>query len=134
MNRIKRIFCLNVLFALFSFVSVADQRSEGQVYVPFYGEEDMSLGKPGSERGDYAAATRSETLIEAQRRWEYYLATYFPEGKTPKGQFEVIPSEMARHELMRVYYLLGKMKEGDAIFRKIDPVHFFDGKRGPTNR
>jgi len=66
-------------------------------------------------RFDWAA--QAQTLKEAEQRWGRFLKQY------DNGQFEE-PIDFnyvrsARFELMRVYYLLGKVDEADALARKL---------------
>jgi hypothetical protein len=55
-------------------------------------------------------------------RWEEFLSLHDP----PDGEFEdgfhQQHVEAARHELMRVYYLLGRIEDGDMLMKKIGPL------------
>ena len=80
------------------------------------------LAKRGTIQGDYYWAARAKTLAEAEQRWKQYIQDHGPY----KGGWDDAPHLnhflSARQELMRIYYMLGKTEEADAILRDFDPV------------
>jgi len=67
----------------------------------------------------------SPTLQVAAERWSDFLARHDP----PDGEFEdgyhQHHVEAARYELLRVYYLLGRVEDGDRLMKKITPLKQF---------
>lgn len=72
--------------------------------------------------GDFYWACSARTLGDAEKRFLLYLENH---GPLDDGDFEDSPHyryySYARHELLRVYYLLGRTKEADQVLRSLDP-------------
>lgn len=92
-------------------------------YQPVYGSRNKDkLEKRGTIRGDFQWAADAPRLTEAASRWEQFLKAH----DAPDGEYEdslhASYAAAATYELIRVYYLLGRREEGDALLRRVDPV------------
>jgi hypothetical protein len=75
----------------------------------------------GTLLGDYQWAAAAPTLQEAAARWEKFLASHAPPNGDYEDNFQKLHVETATLELMRVYYLLGKNTQADALLKQLDP-------------
>jgi len=95
-------------------------------YVPLYGSRTgAARDAGGSLRGDFQRALDAGTLPEAASRWREFLTRHSPPGREFEDNMHASYAQAARYELMRIYYLLGKTEEGDALLRELDPVGWF---------
>jgi hypothetical protein len=76
----------------------------------------------GTLKGDFEWAAESATLQEAASRWERFLNAHEPRDGEYGDGFHKLHVDGAKLELMRVYYLLGRINDGDRILRQIDPL------------
>jgi hypothetical protein len=61
------------------------------------------------------------TLGEAAVRWEDVLRTHNPPGQEFEDSLHASYVKAAQHELLRVYYLVGRRDEADELLRRLDP-------------
>lgn len=71
-------------------------------------------------QGDFVWATGSSNLQTARARWKNFLLVY--EEKELDSAIEARLLTIAKYELMRVYYLLGNIEEGDKLLKQLDPL------------
>jgi hypothetical protein len=76
----------------------------------------------GTLEGDFEWAAESSSLQEAASRWEQFLKAHEPSDGEYGDGFHKLHVDGAKLELMRVYYLLGRINDGDRILRQIDPL------------
>jgi hypothetical protein len=69
----------------------------------------------------FARAAASPTLNEATEAWKAFLLSYPPDAES-EDAVQKRYSHAARWELMRVYYLSGRVAEGDALLEAADPL------------
>lgn len=67
-------------------------------------------------------ACSSRDLKTAAKRWHVFLDKYGSEDGRFEDAFQWRHVVYAKHELMRISYLLGKVEEGDRLLREFDPV------------
>lgn len=91
-------------------------------YVPVYSAPAGARESRGTVRGDFQWAADAATLEEAVLRWQRYLETHNPPGREFEDGFHASYVNAAQYELLRVYYLLGRREDGDALLRRLDPV------------
>ena len=92
-------------------------------YANLYGGKQVSPrpAKTGNKAGDYRWAVSAPTLSDAAEAWEEFLKTHYPTDDVEDSpDWQRLTA--ARCELARVYYMLGRQKEGDDAFRKVDPI------------
>jgi len=102
--------------------SACTARKASTPYVPALA--NASPGSPtarGTLLGDYQWAAAAPSLQEAASRWKRFLAVHAPPQGEYEDNFQKLHVETARLELLRVYYLLGKKSEGDALLKHLDP-------------
>jgi hypothetical protein len=97
--------------------------AQDQSYQPVYGSRNKERPeKRGTIRGDFQWAADSPTLTVAASRWDEFLKAH----EAPDGEYEdsmhASYVAAAKYELIRVYYLMGRREEGDALLRRVDPV------------
>jgi hypothetical protein len=83
----------------------------------------------GTLKGDFEWAADSASLQEAASRWEQFLKAHEPRNGEYGDGFHKLHVDGAKLELMRVYYLLGRINDGDRILRQIDPLAVNNGGR-----
>jgi hypothetical protein len=83
----------------------------------------------GTLKGDFEWAAESASLQEAASRWEQFLKAHEPRYGEYGDGFHKLHVDGAKLELMRVYYLLGRINDGDRILRQIDPLAVNNGGR-----
>jgi hypothetical protein len=94
-----------------------------EIYKPIYGARDSGVReKRGTVRGDFQWAADAPTLGLAASRWEEFLRIHNPPGQEFEDSLHASYVTAAQYELMRVYYLLGRSEDGDALLRRLDPV------------
>jgi hypothetical protein len=73
-------------------------------------------GDPGTRYGDYRWAAESATFREAADRWRIVLEKY------PKDEdgLDYNMRRNAKMELMRAYYTVGRVEEGDAVMKELE--------------
>jgi hypothetical protein len=76
-------------------------------------------------RGNFQWASDAATLADAAQRWQEFLTKHSPPGAEFEDAMHASYAQAGRYELMRVYYLLGKRAEGDALMKELDPVGWF---------
>jgi hypothetical protein len=82
----------------------------------------------GTLKGDFLWAAHATTLEMAAVRWEAFLSTHQPARDTQSPEqayedaFQAHHLAAAQYELMRVYYLLGRVEDGDRLLRVLDPL------------
>ena len=114
-------------------VAVACQRPESKPpptgsattagpYVPLYRAAIDNKESRGTIRGDFRWAAEAMTLEEAALRWQRYLGVHNPPGQEFEDNVQASYVSAAQYELARVYYLLGRREQGDALLRRLDPV------------
>lgn len=95
-------------------------------YVPLHGSRTGGeRAADGTLRGDFQRALDAGTLPEAASRWRDFLTRHSPPGREYEDSIHASYAQAARYELVRVYYLLGRAEEGDALLREMDPVGWF---------
>jgi hypothetical protein len=61
-------------------------------------------------------------------RWQEFLKTHRPAHEAHSSDqeyedaFQANHTAAAQYELMRVYYLLGRVEDGDRLLRELDPL------------
>jgi hypothetical protein len=93
-------------------------------YVPVYAPRVTPSEKYSLKtlKGDFVWATRSSSIQVAADRWKSFLDNYAGPDREYEDGFDTMRVKVAKYELVRIYYLLGKVKDGDAIFRQLDPL------------
>ena len=93
-------------------------------YVPLLASRpDGSIQAPrGTLKGDFEWASDAISVEEAAFRWEQFLKAYEPPHGEYGDGFHKLHVDAAKLELMRVYYLLGRMQDGDRILKELDPL------------
>lgn len=104
---------------LVSHIAIAGEASDTQEFVPIF-EVDMEY-EPGTVTESYMKAYQSPTRATAIKQWEAFLAEY---AQNDPPTFEDITDQtllrQAHYELMRLYYLEGRIAEADKILKKAD--------------
>ena len=101
----------------------ANVTTPAAAYVPVYGVRAGSEREPrGSLRGDFQWALDAGTLSDAAQRWQEFLTKHSPPGAEYEDGMHASYAKAARYELMRLNYLLGRVAEGDALLKELDPV------------
>jgi len=117
---------VNILLAialsvLISHTAISGVASDKTQYVPLF-EVDMAH-EPGTIAESYMKAYHSPTRDTAIKQWEAFLAEYV-QNEPPT--FEDITDQtllrQAHYELMRLYYLDGRIAEADKILKKADDL------------
>ncbi len=93
-------------------------------YVPVYAAsvKMTEQARRGTLKGDFSWAAASETVRAAADRWKIFLARHAGPNKEYEDGFDTLRVEVAKYELMRVYYLLGNVKAGDKLLSELDPL------------
>jgi hypothetical protein len=74
----------------------------------------------GAIAAAYLHANRSTNPDEAIDRWKKFLAEYANGGQSIEDLTELTFVRQAHLELMRLYYLKGRIKEADNLLRKAE--------------
>jgi hypothetical protein len=104
--------------------------SRERPYTPVYAKQraPATQEERGTLKGDFLWAANATTLEMAAVRWEAFLTTYKPtrDAQAPEQEYEdafqANHIAAAQYELMRVYYLLGRVEDGDRLLRELDPL------------
>src|SRR5262245_1754324 len=96
-------------------------RSTDEAYQPFYPLAG-TLDARGSLKGDYQWAASSPSRREALVRWREFLTKYRPPNDEYEDAFQRNYVRAAQYELMRVEYLLGDVRAGDALLHDLEDV------------
>ena len=100
--------------------------TRANTYVPLFGTRVGTEREPrGSIRGDFQWALDASTLPDAAQRWQEFLTRHSPPGAEFEDGMHASYATAARYELVRVNYLLGRLAEGDALLKELDPVGWF---------
>jgi hypothetical protein len=91
-------------------------------YVPLFSRADDRREARGTIRGDFQWASDAATVEDAASRWRNYLTEHNPPGQEYEDSVHASYVHAAQYELARVYYLLGRRDEGDALLNQLDPV------------
>jgi hypothetical protein len=91
-------------------------------YVPLFSRATDRREARGTIRGDFQWASDAATLEDAASRWRKYLTGHNPPGQEYEDSVHASYVQAAQYELARVYYLLGRRDEGDALLNQLDPV------------
>jgi hypothetical protein len=109
--------------SIMSCAAPPERNAREDKYTPVYGSRDEGVPENrGTIRGDFRWAATAATLAVAASRWEEFLKTHNPPGAEFEDSFHASHVAAAQYELIRVYYLLGRREEGDALLRQVDPV------------
>lgn len=76
-------------------------------------------GKHSPIDSDLAWARSASGITEAAARWEQFLVNW--DNEVEDGYIQ-IRLDIAKLELARVYYLLGRREEGDRVMKSLDPL------------
>jgi len=90
-------------------------------YLPLYRPSGAARESRGTLRGDFQWAADAPTLDEAAVRWRSFLGAHDPPGQEFEDGVHASYVTAAQYELLRVYYLMGRREEGDALLRGLDP-------------
>jgi hypothetical protein len=101
-------------------LSCAPQQKQG--YVPVLATPSAQTAQAGTLRGDFDTAARSSSPQEAASRWKEFIRAHRPADGEYEDEFQKNLVETAQLELVRAYYLLGKVKEGDTVLREMNPL------------
>ena len=71
--------------------------------------------------GDYRWAASAPSWDQAAARWREFLARHAPPGGEFQDNFQKLHIDAAHMELARVYYVLGRIEEGDREMRSVKP-------------
>jgi hypothetical protein len=104
--------------------------SRERPYTPVYAKQRTPAAQEerGTLKGDFLWAAHATTLEMAAVRWEAFLTTHPParDAQSPSQEYEdafqANHIAVAQYELMRVYYLLGRVEDGDRLLRELDPL------------
>lgn len=111
-----------VLLLLLLLVMQACSRTEAPYAPLFQDAVAAAKAQPGGPIAEaFAAAGSATTQNDAARRWEAFLKQYPPNGEM-EDAVERRYVDAARFELIRVYYLLGRTREADALLDAADPL------------
>ena len=91
-------------------------------YAPLFSRAADRREARGTMRGDFQWASDAATLEDAASRWRKYLTEHNPPGQEYEDSVHASYVHAAQYELARVYYLLGRRDEGDALLNQLDPV------------
>jgi len=92
-------------------------------YRPFYpAPAATTTDARGTLKGDYDWARSSTTRDEALTRWRAFLQKHLPPNGEYEDGFQRNYVRAAQYELMRLEYLLGHDKEGDALLQQLEDV------------
>lgn len=110
-------------------ISARQQRTQRYtpVYAPAYKSRERHKLK--TLQGDFTWAAESDNLPTAAQRWKIFLERYAGPDKEYEDGFDTLRVEVAKYELMRVYYLLGNVKAGDKLLSELDPLKLSKEKR-----
>lgn len=104
------------LVVLLTTIQLISGKENSLTYSPI---NSITIEKPkyktGTITGDYIQASKSKTLPEAMKNWENYLKKY-DSGDFEDG-FHANHVRLAKYELMRIYYILGRVEEADEIIK-----------------
>ncbi len=126
LNRIRPIvLSVCVLFTLIvGFTQISSAAPKRRRYVPVYAAS-VKMSAParrGTLKGDFSWAAASETVRAAANRWKIFLERHAGPNKEYEDGFDTLRVEVAKYELMRVYYLLGNVRAGDKLLSELDPL------------
>ena len=76
----------------------------------------------GPKADAYRWASDAGQTNEAARRWQTFLADYYPPERELEDGPDIYMRETARYELMRLHYLAGRVSEGDRVLAQLDPL------------
>ena len=91
-------------------------------YTPLFAGTGTEQEPEGTMAGDFTQACAATTVGEAATLWEAFLATHASEDVEMEDGFHWRRVEAARFELVRVYYLLGKIEEADALLTDLSSM------------
>jgi len=114
-----------LLIAFFSVAcSSASKVSVETNYVPVLSTRahPATRAARGTLKGDFEWAADSFSLNEAVFRWGKFLKAHDPHDGEYGDGFHKLHVDAAKYELMRVYYLLGRIDDGDRLLKQIDPL------------
>lgn|GEM_PF-2577702 len=116
--------CLVASALLANAASVAPAAPRRRQYAPIFAPKYKPSEKYALKtlKGDFSWAAESPTLPVAAYRWRTFLARYAGPDRELEDGFDALRINVAKYELMRVYYLLGKAKEGDQLLEQLDPL------------
>ena len=108
-------------------------------YTPVYATQRAPAAQEerGTLKGDFLWAAHATTLEMAAMRWEAFLTTHQParDAQSPEQEYEDAFQAQhlaaAQYELMRVYYLLGRVEDGDRLLRALDPLDLLHWRPKP---
>ena len=114
-----------VLFTLIvGLAQVSSAAPKRRPYVPVYAAS-VKVSEParrGTLKGDFSWAAASDTVRTAAERWRMFLEKHAGPDKEYEDGFDTLRVEVAKYELMRVYYLLGNVRAGDKLLSELDPL------------
>jgi hypothetical protein len=93
---------------------------DGDAYVPATKRADSAPpAARGSIAGDFQWALGSADLRDAIARWQDFLARHTPKDGQYEDGFHARHMRAAELELLRAYYLAGRIEEGDALLHRL---------------
>ena len=100
---------------------------ESAKWSPVYGSYE-GQGYPSKDHWRYRRSllSKSQTLTQAKAAFEQFLSDPNNYAENEIGCYEdashSYAMETAKYELMRIYYQLGMVEQGDNILRHLDPL------------
>ncbi len=121
---IARIFLAMALLLTFGCDSTPQSDVSKTPYMPYWGDRAESFANypEGSLGKTFHWACASTNLKTAAERWEKFLELHGPVEGAYEDAVHRTHVIYARQELMRIYYLLGRVEEGDRLMRLLDPI------------
>ena len=129
---------VKLLFTLIlTMLAASTTLAASSAYEPLFPlDPAMSANPRGTVLGDYAHAQRSEDSDVAITRWEQFLDDYAyrdPVAIDDLTQLNFV--RLAHYELLRLYYILDKTDQADALLRKTENLTVYSSPPiGDTTR
>ena len=119
-----RIVIAVALFLTFACDSTPQSDVSKAPYMPSWGDRAESFANysEGSLGKTFHWACASKDLKTAAERWEKFLLMHGPFRGAYEDAVHRTHVIYARQELMRIYYLLGRVADGDRLMRLLDPM------------
>jgi hypothetical protein len=77
------------------------------------------VAERGTIAGDFDWALASPALIDAIERWREFLVRHRPKDGSYEDGFHARHVRAAELELLRAYYLAGRIQEGDSLLHQL---------------
>ena len=117
------LLCVVLASAICACRTASSPAPRDDAYKSVYGSRSgASHEARGTIRGDFQWAAGAPTVRDAALRWEEFLKVHNPPGAEFEDNLHALYVQAAKYELMRVYYLLGRRDDADALLRALDPV------------